>query len=461
MSIVRSMLTSILASGVMPYPLLALPAALLSCQELDPAYCASHPGDVDCAGRTGIDAGVCHGDDQCMYPTPVCDIGRSMCVACTVVEPGSCNGATPVCGDDSACRGCRADEECGSHTCLADGACAAPLDVLYASPGGTDTAGCMRAAPCTVSRALGLIDGTKSTIHLDPGRYSLTGTLRLLDDVHLVGRDAVIERSAAAPDGGVVDLASGARAVLDHVTVQGGRGGAGFGVRCTNAALTLREVTVQGNAGPGVTAAGCALAISHARIAGNQGTGVVATDGAIALTRSHVLDNRGGGVGVTRASYDLENDVIAGNGDAFSLFGGVLITQISAPGDRVFAFNTVARNLAPSGIAGGVRCGILAAPARLTSSIVFDNAGPQVDGASCTWSYSLLGVSSDPGNPGDPGSADPLFVDPVRHDYHLQLASPARDAADPAATLAVDIDGDARPQGPASDMGADEIHEIR
>jgi hypothetical protein len=54
-------------------------------------------------------------------------------------------------------------------------------------------------------------------------------------------------------------------------------------------------------------------------------------------------------------------------------------------------------------------------------------------------------------------SSDPLFVDPVHNNFHLQLASPARDAADPAATLAVDLDGDARPQGAGRDMGADEI----
>ena len=41
-------------------------------------------------------------------------------------------------------------------------------------------------------------------------------------------------------------------------------------------------------------------------------------------------------------------------------------------------------------------------------------------------------------------------------DYHLQSSSPCIDAADPAATLDVDIDGDIRPQGAAHDMGADE-----
>ena len=399
---------------------LAILTLLLGCRQLDPAFCANHPDDADCARRAEIDAGMCDDNEQCMYSTPVCDTQRSMCVSCA------------------------ADAECASQTCLPDGSCAVPLDVLYVAPDGSDTATCMPGDHCSLARALALIDGTKSTIRLDPARYRLAGTLTLPDDLHLVGRGAVIDRSAESSGGGVLDLAAGTSISLDYVTVQGGDGSAGFGIRCVNAALALREVAIRGNAGPGVVGSGCALAISHAEISGNGGIGVSATDGTLALARSRVMGNRGGGVAVTRASYDLENDIIAGNGDAASLFGGVLITQISAAADHVFAFNTVARNLAAQGMAAGVLCGVVAAPLAFSSSIVVDNAGLQVDGGNCTWAYSDLSI-------------DPLFVDPLHDNFHLQIASPVRDAADPAATLAVDIDGDARPQGPARDMGADEI----
>ncbi len=58
-------------------------------------------------------------------------------------------------------------------------------------------------------------------------------------------------------------------------------------------------------------------------------------------------------------------------------------------------------------------------------------------------------------------SEDPEFVDPgvEERNFHLQPASPARNAADPEATVARDIDGDTRPAGERSDMGADEIPE--
>jgi hypothetical protein len=439
---------------------LAILTLLLGCRQLDPAFCANHPDDADCARRAGIDAGMCDDDEQCMYPTPVCDIERSMCVSCTGVDVGSCGGTAPVC-DDDRCRACVADAECASQTCLPDGACAAPLDVLYVAPDGSDTATCMPGDHCSLVRALALIDGTKSTIRLDPARYSLPGALTLPDDLHLVGRGAAIDHSAESSGGGVLDLAAGTSISLDYITVQGGDGSAGFGIRCVDAALALREVTIRGNAGPGVVGSGCALAISHAEISGNGGIGITATDGTLALARSRVTGNRGGGVAVTRASYDLENDIIAGNGDAASLFGGVLITQINASADHVFAFNTVARNLAAQGMAAGVLCGVVAAPLAFASSIVVDNAGLQVDGGNCTWAYSDLAPASPPGSGGGAGagnrSIDPLFVDPAHDNFHLQIASPVRDAADPAATLAVDIDGDARPQGPARDMGADEI----
>jgi hypothetical protein len=54
---------------------------------------------------------------------------------------------------------------------------------------------------------------------------------------------------------------------------------------------------------------------------------------------------------------------------------------------------------------------------------------------------------------------DPMFENASQDDLHLMNGSPAKDAADPAATTNVDIDGDARPNpaGGRSDMGADEI----
>jgi hypothetical protein len=53
-------------------------------------------------------------------------------------------------------------------------------------------------------------------------------------------------------------------------------------------------------------------------------------------------------------------------------------------------------------------------------------------------------------------STDPMFVDPVNHDYHLQSGSPAIDTGVTLSAVPEDIDGTSRPQGVAYDIGASE-----
>jgi len=433
--------------------LVALPA-LLSCQQLNPRFCAGHPEDADCT-RIAVDGGGCVSNAQCPQLTPVCEIGRSMCVQCAAGRTAACTGATPVCGVDDTCRSCALDTECASLTCLPDGSCASPLDVLHVSPTGTDVATCMPDDHCSLGRALALIDGTKSTIRLDPERYQLPATLVLPDDLRLVGRGAVITRGGGAA-GPTLIIPGSTHIAIDYLTIEGGTGSDGHGISCANAQLTMRDVTIRGNAGVGIAASNCALVISHSRIADNQDIGVLVSTGSLALTRSEVAHNRAGGLSLFRPAFDLENNVIIGNGSSASAIGGAMIVSVVAPGDHVFAFNTIARNQAIPGMTGGVFCAAVAVPVAMTSSIVYDNAtAAQVEGAGCNWAYSDIGPVSAPGTGNI--TAAPQFLDPVHDNFHLQGSSPARDAADPAATLAIDVDGDARPQGARRDMGADEI----
>jgi len=438
----------------------SLALAAPACRQLSSEFCASHPQDVDCAGRTGagIDAGLCTQDEQCTDPTPVCDITRSMCVSCLPGKVGACGGTAPACGTDDACHPCTMDAQCASQTCLPDGSCASPLDVLYASPTGSDVATCMPDDHCSLARAIALIDGTKSTIRLDPAHYSLMATVVLPKDLHLVGRGATLDRNAAG-SGEVLDIAAGTHVSLDYVTVTGGDGDSGDGIACVQATLTLREVTIQGNAGSAISSAGCQLVVSHSQLLNNQAA-LISTSMAsdVVVVRSLVAGNASVGIDLARATYDIENNVIVKNGGPNGT-GGVFIGPIlgGSVGRRVFAFNTVSQNSGQFGNVSGVVCDQnVGVPLAMTSNVVVNNAGPaQVSGSACTWTYSDIapGPVSGTGNL----SSDPLFVDPAHNNFHLQLASPARDAADPAATLAVDFDGDARPQGAGRDMGADEI----
>jgi hypothetical protein len=55
-------------------------------------------------------------------------------------------------------------------------------------------------------------------------------------------------------------------------------------------------------------------------------------------------------------------------------------------------------------------------------------------------------------------SYNPLFVDPLAANFHLQAGSPAIDAGTMIALVAMDFDGIPRPQGAAYDIGAYEYH---
>lgn len=433
----------------------AIAALLLSCQERNPVFCRAHPDDPGCADSTAIPPAACASDTDCMKPTPVCDTTLAMCVECTASAAAGCVGTTPVCGDQGRCRGCAADDECASLVCLPDGACAAALDVLYAAPTGSPVSSCQRAAPCSLGRAIAIADGTKVTIRLAAGNYDLDAPLALTADAHLVGRGAVIDRDQRG-SGPTLVVSDRAVVALDYVSIEGGDGvGVGVGIGCTQATVIGRQLGVRGNAAAGIAATDCTLALERAVIAGNQGVGVAATGGSLTLTRSVVVGNPGGGVAITGAAFVLENDAIVQNGGPFSLFGGVLITQIAAGGPHVLDFDTIAYNLAEPTLTAGVVCSVVGTPLTFSDSIVYANgAGAQVEGGSCTWTYTDVAPVAAPGVGNR--AVDPQFVDPAHSDFHLRASSPVRDAASPTATLAIDLDGDPRPAGGA-DMGADEV----
>lgn len=78
--------------------------------------------------------------------------------------------------------------------------------------------------------------------------------------------------------------------------------------------------------------------------------------------------------------------------------------------------------------------------------------------ASCLASYTIVSPQSSAlSGTNNQLGIDPLLKDPANRDYHLQSGSPAIDAADPAATDMVDFDGNPRPQGARSDLGAFEF----
>ena len=99
-------------------------------------------------------------------------------------------------------------------------------------------------------------------------------------------------------------------------------------------------------------------------------------------------------------------------------------------------------------------------PLVFSNNIIYANivagGGAQIGGsANCTTTYSDIGPDAQAGTGNI--SADPLFVSSAQGNFHIMAGSPARDAADPSASLATDIDGGGRPQGAGRDIGADEV----
>jgi hypothetical protein len=234
------------------------------------------------------------------------------------------------------------------------------------------------------------------------------------------------------------------------------------GILAMNSTLTATQNTITGNSAEGISATNSTLTATQCTISSNSAIGISTMDTALNVSRSTVSGNAGGGISITSGSFDITNNFITSNG-ASTTFGGVIINMTNV-GTQRFEFNTVTDNNALAGKATGVFCAGTATPIILSNNIVFDNVTgsnrTQIGGLNCNWTYSNIGDSNSTNTTTDPQGnkdTDPLFTDIVGNNYHLKSGSPVRDAADPAATLNVDFDGDTRPQGNRSDMGADEI----
>jgi len=382
----------------------------------------------------------CTSDEVCEAlsgGTPLCDLDSGTCVEC--VDATDCDTASPVCAA-GACRGCREDAECVSDVCdEAIGVCADPASIIYVAKNGVATGSCTQAQPCsTIQQGVSQVSMSRQIIKVGPGTYDEQVTLDGV--IATILGDGVVVQPSGVPGFVVQD---GAQVVLEGVRVTGAQGGSDPpGVQCRVAEagepkLSMRRVTLDNNS-VGVSATNCSLTIEGSTISANGAGGIV----------------------ISAGTFSLVNNVIAGNGGATSTFGGVSFAQI-ASGSHRFEFNTVTANAGIAGARTGVDCLQVFIPLTFTSNIVYENTvagtGTQVGGENCSWTYSDIGPETVDGT-GNINS-DPLFVDSANGDYHLQASSPAKNAADPKATVAVDIDGDARPNGLRADQGADEVIE--
>lgn len=409
--------------------------AASGCMKQSEKYCAMHPEDtVNCPDGGGDGGMACVGDSDCLAidPTrPVCTADRR-CAECTVDDAALCTEGR-VCTAENTCGDCTRHDQCASAVCQANGRCADEAMVAYVSPagGGSD---CTKAMPCD---DLVVAEGKVTPI------IKVSGTVTNSSDVVFSDRSTTIYGDPGAAitrdgDGVIVTVENtGTTLVIYDLRIFGATGGGiGHGV----------YVEPQGNP---------TLALHRVLIESNDGSGVRATDGGdVTISRSVIANNTGStGVVLMNGTFAVSNTIIAQNGRT---------TLMTSPGGAnlqpalpsTFEFNTVADNVT-SGGAGFYR-GIFCTPGvAIANSII---AGNDVTGCNVTYTLATPGDgASGAGNV----TGDPMFTSTTTPSaptfYRIDPASPAKDIADTAATLAMDIDGNMRPIDGRSDAGADEV----
>ncbi len=223
---------------------------------------------------------------------------------------------------------------------------------------------------------------------------------------------------------------------------------------------TARVIRITGGVSPVVE--GLHLRAGHA----DYGGGVLIEAGSPVLQRNRLYNNmailNGGGVYIAGGEPVLENNLFYGNVAAVGRGGGLYV----AGGAPLLQHNTLYGNEADER-GGGVY--LAAGTPRIGATIIVSNTAGQGGGVYGGGGSPLLdyndvwaNVGGDYGGSVSAGShstsTNPLFVDAMAADFHLQADSPCRDWVPITQTVAVDFEGLARPFGPQADIGAYEFY---
>jgi hypothetical protein len=219
--------------------------------------------------------------------------------------------------------------------------------------------------------------------------------------------------------------------------------------------ITIRDLAIRdglGTTGHGIlvgTGEPVNLTLDGVYVVGNTGTGIIAQGASLTMSRSVVSGNIAGG-GNLATTFNITNSLFVANGSAGSTIGGLQLTPV---GTVSFKFNTVANNTSATTIRG-INC-VLAVTA--ANTIISAN---EVSSA-CAFEFSLFDPAASvtgTNRAGEPRFKNTLSSNPLAPDYfRIQSTSAAVDNGDPTSTMSTDIDGDARPNGNAPDIGADEL----
>lgn len=180
--------------------------------------------------------------------------------------------------------------------------------------------------------------------------------------------------------------------------------------------------------------------------------------GDLEATRLRFMANsarEGGALAHTLYDATVVNSLFAANSASDAVGASLLL---ASPGAAELLHLTIAG--APAGSGAAVE--VISGTAGITNTILTGHTvGISSAGATVFQDYNLFFANgADVQGPVSGGGhslvGDPLFLNPLGHDYHLNAASPAVDAGI-GAGVTTDFDGEPRPLGLTYDIGFDEV----
>jgi hypothetical protein len=468
-------------------------AVLVSCTRPNPNRCCTDEADCTAKdipiGSMCSDGLVCRGNQciaqpctsstQCDAAAPYCiaelcsetcgedaecpgfgeDPAAAFCVAGQCVacrESADCKASAPVC-DAGKCVGCNDNADCASDVCDVDTAtCIDEAAVLYVDANGSATSDCTRAARCTIVHAMAIATSARNAIRLGSGGHFMGGMGPVGDlEVTIYGPGTL------SADGGASD---GATLRVRDAVWNGNTGAANNGVNMPMSTVDLRRVELNGYYHY-FEVGNLIVRDSKLRSTMAGGSTLIALSGETAGLGGATA-NRGSTLVIERSSVEGGDPAITvGFSSSFEISNSVFLNQGSNNG--WFSVNGNAANTSSVRFStfynGVLKCGTTGTGFFVSTNNIFVNArvGAPPDtatGSRCTHSYDLVRPQTTSlAGPGNLLGAEPKWVNPLSGDFHLESTSAAIDAADPAATEAVDFDGTARPQGAGRDIGAFEF----